>query len=60
MVEEKRVNRQPAKPRRRSSPKTSQEGVLVLNIDSGIIKEANPHLLKMLGYTPQEILGAHP
>jgi PAS domain S-box-containing protein len=36
---------------------TAQDGILLLDAETGAITEANPHLLQMLGYTAEEIVG---
>ncbi|MFA5400816.1 MAG: sensor domain-containing diguanylate cyclase [Dehalococcoidia bacterium] len=35
----------------------AQHGIVILDADTGNIKRANPHLLKMLGYTHDDLLG---
>jgi formate hydrogenlyase transcriptional activator len=36
---------------------TAKDGILILNAESGEIIDANPHLLQMLGYSLDELLG---
>lgn len=36
---------------------TAQDGILHLDAESGAITDANPYILKMLGYQPDEMLG---
>ena len=36
---------------------TAQDGILILDFETGIIQEANPYLLEMLGYDASEIIG---
>lgn len=36
---------------------TAQDGILLLNADTAQIEDANPYLIKMLGYTHEEFLG---
>jgi PAS domain S-box-containing protein len=36
---------------------TAQDGILILNADSGDITDVNPFLLKILGYAKEEIIG---
>ena len=36
---------------------TAQDGILILNAQSGEITDANPFLTNMLGYSKQELLG---
>jgi PAS domain S-box-containing protein len=36
---------------------TAQDGILILDADTGHINEVNPFLVDMLGYTPAEFLG---
>ena len=35
---------------------TAQEGILILNAETGLIEEVNPYLVKMLGYTRTEFI----
>ncbi len=34
----------------------AQDGILIINFDSGLIEEVNPYLLNLLGYARQEIV----
>ena len=36
---------------------TAQDGILLLNADSGKINDVNPFLIKMLGYSREQFLG---
>jgi len=36
---------------------SAQHGIVILDADTGHVQSANPHLLKMLGYSPDELLG---
>ena len=36
---------------------TTQDGILILNSDTGVVEDVNPSLLSMLGYTREELLG---
>ena len=36
---------------------TAQDGIVVLNADTGQIDDINPYLIKMLGYSYEEFLG---
>ena len=36
---------------------TAQDGILILDVESGEITDVNPFLLKMLGYSYEELLG---
>ena len=36
---------------------TAQDGILLLDADSGVITEANPFIAKLLGYTRAELVG---
>ncbi len=36
---------------------TAQDGILILNADTGRIQDVNPFLIKMLGFTREEIIG---
>ena len=36
---------------------TAQDGILILNAESGEITDANPFLSNMLGYSKEELLG---
>ncbi|MEX1139741.1 MAG: PAS domain S-box protein [Bacteroidota bacterium] len=36
---------------------TAQDGILLLNAETGAITDANPYILKMLGYQADEMLG---
>lgn len=36
---------------------TAQDGILVLNAETGEITDVNPYLIRMLGYTHDEIIG---
>jgi PAS domain S-box-containing protein len=36
---------------------TAQDGILILDVDSGRINDVNPFLIKLLGFTREEILG---
>ncbi|MBU0674453.1 MAG: sigma 54-interacting transcriptional regulator [Proteobacteria bacterium] len=35
----------------------TREGILILDAETGRISDANPYLLEMLGYAPEELLG---
>lgn len=36
---------------------TAQDGILLLNAETGIIEEVNPFLIQLLGYAHEEFLG---
>jgi len=36
---------------------SAQHGIVILDADTGQVQSANPHLLKMLGYSHEELLG---
>jgi PAS domain S-box-containing protein len=36
---------------------TAQDGILLLNADSGQVEDVNPYLVKMLGYSHEQFLG---
>jgi diguanylate cyclase (GGDEF)-like protein/PAS domain S-box-containing protein len=36
---------------------TAQDGILILDAETGAITDVNPYLIKMLGYTCEELLG---
>ena len=36
---------------------TAQDGILILDVESGVITDANPFLLDLIGYTCDEMLG---
>jgi len=36
---------------------TAQDGILILDADTGMIEVVNPFLIDMLGYSPEELLG---
>ena len=36
---------------------TSQDGILILDADSGAITDANPFIREILGYSPQDLIG---
>jgi PAS domain S-box-containing protein len=36
---------------------TAQDGILLLDAESGAITDANPFLIKMLGYAPEDLIG---
>ena len=36
---------------------SAQDGILLLNAETGIIEEINPYLVKLLGYTHEQIVG---
>ena len=36
---------------------TAQDGILILDADTGQIQDVNPYLIKMLGYPKEELLG---
>ena len=38
---------------------TAQDGILILNADTGQILDVNPFLIEMLGYPKEEFLGKH-
>jgi PAS domain S-box-containing protein len=38
---------------------TAQDGILIIDGDTGQIDDVNPFLLKMVGYTREELLGKH-
>jgi PAS domain S-box-containing protein/putative nucleotidyltransferase with HDIG domain len=35
---------------------TAQDGILILDFDSGLIKDANPFIIDLLGYTREELI----
>ena len=35
----------------------AQDGILILDAETGMIKDVNPFLIKMLGYSREELLG---
>ena len=35
---------------------TAQDGILILDFDSGLIKDANPFITNLLGYTHEELI----
>jgi PAS domain S-box-containing protein/putative nucleotidyltransferase with HDIG domain len=36
---------------------TAQDGILILDFESGLIQDVNPYLVEMLGYTKEELIG---
>ena len=36
---------------------TAQDGILILDFEYGLIQDVNPYLIKMLGYTKEELIG---
>ncbi|MFW6040225.1 MAG: PAS domain S-box protein [Thermoplasmatota archaeon] len=36
---------------------TAQDGILILKVDKGTIKDANPYIQNLLGYTENELIG---
>lgn len=38
---------------------TAQDGILLIDFDTGVIVDVNPYLIKMLGYSESEILHKH-